>query len=146
MKIQILSVSHKPPLWADRAFEDYAKRLPKNYQLSHHAFPPKTPALEAKALLTQIPEKSYFILLDVRGKSFSSLELSQQFERWEQGGKDLVFVIGGPDGVTPEIQARAHETWSLSPLTFPHALARVMLIEQLYRAWTLKVRHPYHRE
>lgn len=96
-------------------------------------------------MLAAMPAEARVIALDVRGRSFSSEELAKQMTQWLRDGRDLVLLIGGPDGLTADCLERAELTWSLSPLTLPHGLARVVVAEQLYRAWTILQGHPYHR-
>jgi 23S rRNA (pseudouridine1915-N3)-methyltransferase len=101
---------------------------------------------EGKRILAALRGETYFVMLDERGKERTSLGLSTWLGERLRDGRDLAFAIGGPDGFSPDVRARAQETWSLSKLTLPHALVRVLLIEQLYRAVTLLDGHPYHRE
>ena len=102
-------------------------------------------AREAEALLAAIPEKAHVIALDNRGASWSTEQVAEQLERWQELGKSLVLLIGGADGLHPSVRQRADQMWSLSALTFPHPLVRVVLAEQLYRAQSLLDNHPYHR-
>lgn len=102
-------------------------------------------AKEAHMIIEALPEKSHVIALDNLGICWSTEQAAKQLEKWQESGKDLVFVIGGADGLHPDIRARANQLWSLSPLTFPHPLVRVVLTEQLYRSQSLLENHPYHR-
>ena len=97
-------------------------------------------------MLARISPSDFVVMLDERGKHFSTRELAQQLERWQHQGSDIVLLAGGPDGFTQEIRARANQTWSLSRLTFPHPLIRVIVAEQIYRAWSVLQNHPYHRD
>lgn len=146
MKVQLISIGHKPPKWVESGFQEYGKRLPNHWQFNLVALPAKTPEQEAKQLLAKMPSKHHCILLDVKGKEWTTLELAQQVENWQALGKDLTFVIGGPDGFDPSVIERADQRWSLSKLTLPHPMVRIIFIEQLYRAWTITQNHPYHRE
>ena len=96
-------------------------------------------------MLDRVSRDAIMIVLDERGRSFSSVEFAQEYERWQMNGTDVCLLIGGPDGFSEAARARADLVWSLSPLTFPHALTRVIVCEQLYRAWSIVSRHPYHR-
>jgi 23S rRNA (pseudouridine1915-N3)-methyltransferase len=155
MKITLLTNSDKMPKWVDEVSDDYAKRFayPIQFDLIALSAPKrgsslsslKAKALEAHLLLGKIPSNAYVILLDEGGKAHSSVGLSHQLEHWQNLGKPLFLVIGGADGFDPLIYARAQEKWSLSPLTFPHPLVRVLVIEQLYRAYSILKGHPYHR-
>lgn len=101
---------------------------------------------EATRLIAAIPRGSCVWVLDEHGKDYTSPALAQQLEAWRQNGRDLALIIGGADGLAPDIKQRATGVWSLSRLTLPHALVRVLVVEQLYRAWTLLMGHPYHRD
>lgn len=101
---------------------------------------------EGEQILGKISPNEQVVLLDERGRQFSSSELAVQLQSWQSDGRDLCFAIGGPDGVSAAVRERANSTWSLSKLTLPHGLARVLFAEQLYRAWSLQIGHPYHRE
>lgn len=154
MHIHILSVCQKVPAWVSEGFSTYEKRLPKEISLSLKEIP--TPSrsansvancleLEAKRLEAAIPKHSYIIALDERGPIWDTLQLADKVHHWQMQGQAICLLIGGPDGFHPSIRAQAHETWSLSKLTLPHALIRVILAEQIYRAWTILNKHPYHR-
>ena len=144
------------PAWVKESFSDYNKRLPKEFQLNLIEL---TPATRSKATSTEkivadeanrirdaIPEGSMVIALDENGKQFDSLSLSKKLESWAQQGRNITFVIGGADGLADDLKKSAGMLWSLSSLTLPHALVRVILVEQIYRAWTIMQNHPYHRE
>lgn len=156
MHIRLLAIGDRQPGWVDEAFESYAARLPREWRFSAQSLPTakrgKSQAAaraidaEGQKLLTNINAGEKLILLDERGTQMSSQKLAKQLSRWLSDGRDLVFLIGGPDGVSDECRARADFTWSLSALTLPHGLARVLFAEQLYRAASLLAGHPYHRE
>ena len=139
--------------WVDAACEDYRRRLrgADAVELVEIAparrgdSPARSLSLEAGRILALLGPRDYAVALDERGRSFSTLELSRWLEGRRTQGEALSFIIGGPDGLAPEVRERAQLTWSLSALTFPHALVRVMLLEQLYRASTVLAGHPYHR-
>ena len=155
MRIHLLTAGTRLPSWINQGFADYAARLPPECRLILKEIPlgaarrtgdtTKAMTEEAARLLAAVPSRTQVIALDVRGRAFSSGELAQQLNRWLQDGRDLALLVGGPDGLAPECLARADLKWSLSPLTLPHGLVRVVVAEQLYRAWTILNNHPYHR-
>lgn len=156
MQCQILAVGQKLPRWATDACEDYFTRLQrfmkchlfdiasstrqKNYDANAYK------EEEGTKLLQKISPTDKVIALDVKGQAFSTQSLATNIANWQQEGNRLVFLIGGPDGLSEACLKRANVKWSLSMLTFPHVLARVILLEQLYRATSLLANHPYHRE
>ena len=156
MHLRILAVGDRQPRWVDDAFDVYRERLPREWRFRLDILPTSkrtknTPAAraiddEGWRILEKLGRDEALILLDERGRSLSSKALAGRLSDWQSDGRNLAFVIGGPDGVSADIKARADFTWSLSELTLPHGLARVLLIEQLYRAWTLTTGHPYHRQ
>ena len=143
------------PDWVDSAFRDYAKRLPTQCNLSLVEIEPGHRGKGASAevacrtegvrMLAAIPKGSQVIALDGRGRSWSTEQLAEQLADWMADGRDLALLVGGPEGLAKPCVARAERLWSLSPLTFPHPLVRVILAEQLYRAWSILKGHPYHR-
>lgn len=155
MHIRLIAVGDRQPSWVDAAFETYMKRLPRQWQfrLDLVASAPRSrksggegaKKAEGEKVLAKIRDAEYVVVLDERGQEYSSSELAERLSDWQNDGRDLVFVIGGPDGVAEECLARADLRWSLSRLTLAHGLARVLFIEQLYRAWCLASGHPYHR-
>ncbi|MGA2654909.1 MAG: 23S rRNA (pseudouridine(1915)-N(3))-methyltransferase RlmH [Gammaproteobacteria bacterium] len=154
MQIHILSVCGKAPQWVSEGFLTYCKRLPKEITLNLKEIPAANRAtnsiakcleLEAKSILAAIPKQSLVIALDERGAIWDSVQLSEKLNQWQLNHPQVCLLIGGPDGFHPSIREHVHETWSLSKLTLPHALIRVILAEQIYRAWTLLNKHPYHR-
>lgn len=144
------------PTWVTEGYKEYAKRLNQDCQLilleidSGRRSKKQTAAEnlqeDAKLILKAIPKGSHVVVLDVKGKQFSTETLANRMEHWLQTGKDVTMVIGGADGIDESILQLADEKWSLSLLTFPHPLARVIVAEQLYRAWSYINNHPYHRE
>ena len=155
MRIVLVAVGEKPPAWVREGFAEYAKRLPRPFapELVELALgargkgrdPARAIADEGERVLAALPKNAYVVALDERGRTWSSVELSKQFEAWQQGGRDVALVIGGPDGHAGAVIARADQKWSLGPLVLPHMLVRLVVVEQLYRAWTIATGHPYHR-
>ncbi|MEI7532052.1 MAG: 23S rRNA (pseudouridine(1915)-N(3))-methyltransferase RlmH [Betaproteobacteria bacterium] len=147
MKIWIISVGHKMPQWVELATQDYLKRMPKECAVEVKELKPDiNPAKEATKIKEAIPKNSYVIALDEKGINQTTLELSKKMDDWCHLGKDISLIIGGADGLAPDIKEAANELWRLSSLTLPHGMVRVLLTEQLYRAWTILQGHPYHRE
>jgi 23S rRNA (pseudouridine1915-N3)-methyltransferase len=156
MRILLVAVGEKPPAWVKEGFAEYAKRLPKPFApelvelpLGHRgkgADPARAIAAEGERVLAALPKNAYLIALDERGRTWTSVELAREFAQWQLEGRDIVFVIGGPDGHAPAVVARANQKWSFGPLTLPHMLVRLVWVEQIYRAWTIQQGHPYHRE
>ncbi|MFL0800744.1 MAG: 23S rRNA (pseudouridine(1915)-N(3))-methyltransferase RlmH [Agarilytica sp.] len=155
MKISLISVGGKMPSWVSEGYQEYAKRLPKelNPQLidlplanrNKNSNIEKLKADEGKQILAALPKGARMIALDVKGKSLSTEGLTEKLKDWQMNGEDASIVIGGPDGLSKDCLQQAHERWSLSALTLPHPLVRVVLIEQLYRAWSITQNHPYHK-
>jgi 23S rRNA (pseudouridine1915-N3)-methyltransferase len=155
MKLFIVAVGQRVPDWAQTAWDDYAKRFPPELKIELKAV--KTEPRGSKTLDTllaaererieaAIPKNTRIVALDERGTSLTTKALAQRLQDWQLGGDDVALVIGGPDGLEPAFRQAAHERVRLSDLTLPHAMARVLLIEQLYRAWSVNAGHPYHRE
>jgi 23S rRNA (pseudouridine1915-N3)-methyltransferase len=155
MRVLIVAVGQRVPDWAQTAWDDYAKRFPHEIRVELKAV--KTEPRGSKTLETlysaerarieaAIPKGTRVVALDERGTSLTTLALASRLKDWQLGGTDVALVIGGPDGLDPAFRQGAHERIRLSDLTLPHAFARVLLIEQLYRAWSVNANHPYHRE
>ena len=155
MHIRLLAVGDRQPSWVEDAFGIYCRRFPREWKFrvdiipavrrgkndkSHQAL-----AAEGDQILSKLGAKEQVVLLDERGRQLTSKSLAARLSDWQSDARDLCFVIGGPDGLSPEVLAEASMKLSLSDLTFPHTLAKVMLVEQLYRAWTILKNHPYHR-
>lgn len=163
MKIVLAAVGTRMPGWVDDAFDEYARRLPPACRLVLREVPtayrggaarkgvPGSAASaasvrrEGEGLLRAVPAGARVVALDERGADWSTADLAGRLETWMADGRDTVLLAGGPDGLAPACRDRADLTWSLSRLTFPHALVRVIVAEQLWRAWSLLHRHPYHR-
>ena len=146
MRVRIVAVGTRMPEWVTTAYEDYTRRMRKDMRIDLEEIPVgRTKADEEKKLLDRIGD-DYLVALDERGKSLTTLQLAKWLGERQQDGRDICFVIGGPDGHGQAVLLRAALRWSLSALTFPHAMVRVILAEQLYRAHSVLQNHPYHRE
>lgn len=156
MHLRVIAVGSRMPAWVDTAFEDYSRRLSGTWKLELKVVSPANrreagdnagaaKALEAKRILALLSPRDWPVALDERGEQFSTLELARWLEQQRGVGQPIVFIVGGPDGLAPEVLSRGRRLWSLSRLTLPHALVRVVLAEQIYRAATVLAGHPYHR-
>jgi 23S rRNA (pseudouridine1915-N3)-methyltransferase len=156
VRITILAVGHKAPGWVQEGFNEYARRMPPEARMELVELKPeergpgrtadKAKALEGERILAAVPPGATLLALDERGRSVTTQGLSVMLSDWMRDAVQPVFAIGGADGLSDEVKARAAKLVSLSALTLPHALVRVVLAEQLYRAWSILARHPYHRE
>ena len=154
MKIRLLCVGTRVPEWVAEGYATFARRLPKDNALVLEQVPAARRQSdirrriddEGERLLGRISHDECVIALDERGSAWSSVVLSQKLAAWRRDGRDVVLLVGGADGLSDKCMARAGESWSLSAATLPHALVRVVVAEQIYRAWTLLTGHPYHRE
>ena len=155
MRLTIVAVGLKVPDWAQTAYDDYAKRFPPEIKVELKAV--KTEPRASKTLDTlllaeksrieaAIPRGTHVVALDERGTNVTTVALAERLKAWQLLGDDVAIVIGGPDGLDAGFKKAAHERLRLSDLTLPHAMVRVLLIEQLYRAWSITINHPYHRE
>lgn len=155
MRLVLAAVGQRQPAWADTAYEEFAKRFPPELRLELKAVkaePRSTKtaeqlmAAEAQRLEAAIPRGARRVVLDERGDRLTTVQLAQRLQAWMREGRDVALLVGGPDGLDPALKGTADETLRLSDLTLPHAFVRVLLAEALYRAWTVTVNHPYHRE
>jgi len=155
MKLYVVAVGQRVPDWAQTAWDDYAKRFPPQLRVELKAV--KTEPRGSKTLETlyaaererieaAIPRGCRVVALDERGTSLTTVALAAKLKAWQLEADDVALVIGGPDGLDPAFRQAAHERIRLSDLTLPHAMVRVLLVEQLYRAWSINANHPYHRE
>ena len=155
MKARLIAVGERAPDWVATAYVDYAKRLSHWLPLELVEIAPgmrgknrdaaRAISDEGQRVIAALPKSAHIVGLDGSGKMYSSEQLAQRLEHWRGQGRDLAFLIGGPEGHAPDVLAAAHETWSLGPLTLPHMLVRLVVAEQLYRAASLLANHPYHR-
>ena len=156
MRLLLAAVGQRLPAWADSAYADFAKRFPPELRLELKAIKAeprssgKTPAqmmaAEGQRMEAALPKGIRRVVLDEQGTRLASAQLAERLRFWLADGRDVALLMGGPDGLDASLKASADETWRLSDLTLPHALARVVLAEALYRAWSLNAGHPYHRE
>jgi 23S rRNA (pseudouridine1915-N3)-methyltransferase len=155
VKINIIAVGSKMPDWVEQASQDYTKRLPAEIKINTILLPlikrGKNPDIkrivrdESRNLIAALPKDSLLVLLDVLGKPVTTIKMSTLLDSWLQQGQEVSIIIGGPDGVSDDLMSQASLKLSLSALTFPHPLVRVILLEQIYRAWSILNNHPYHR-
>ncbi|MCY7313426.1 MAG: 23S rRNA (pseudouridine(1915)-N(3))-methyltransferase RlmH [Pseudoxanthomonas sp.] len=155
MKARLIATGDGPPAWVVQGFAEYQKRLSHWLPLELGEIEPglrgksrdaqRAMEEEGRRVLAALPRGAHVVALEVTGRAYSSEQLAQRLEHWRGQGRDLAFLIGGPEGHAPEVLAAANETWSLGPLTLPHMLARLLVAEQLYRACAMLANHPYHR-
>jgi 23S rRNA (pseudouridine1915-N3)-methyltransferase len=155
MKLRVVAVGQRVPGWAEQAWDDYAKRFPPELRVELRTVKTEPRgsrtvealmAAERARIEVVIPRGSRIVVLDERGDALDTRALAARVRQWQLGGDDVALVIGGPDGLDPVLRQAAHERIRLSDLTLPHAMVRVLLVEQLYRAWSINANHPYHRE
>jgi 23S rRNA (pseudouridine1915-N3)-methyltransferase len=155
MRINFICMGQKMPTWVQQGYQEYAKRLPSQCELNLIEIPltrrgknadiPRIQQDEGKRMLAQVSHDSFVLALDERGKTWDTAQLSQQLNNWMQNHTQVALLVGGPEGLASECLQKAQQKWSLSALTLPHPLVRVVVAEQIYRAWTLLNNHPYHR-
>lgn len=155
MRIKLIAAGSKMPKWVNEGFSEYQKRLTQDVTLqlietsiakrSKNADLNKLIEKEGKDLLQQHSSQDLLVTLEVRGKPLSTEDLAKKLKEWQHTGRNISMLIGGPDGLSKECQQQSEYQWSLSPLTLPHPLVRVLLAEQIYRAWTINKGHPYHK-
>ncbi len=155
MKIHLLAVGQKMPAWVEAGYAEYAQRMPPEVRLElkeinackrgKNADVARILQEEGQRVQAAIPKNAHIVALDVKGRAFSTEQLASRLGEWMQSGQDIALLVGGPEGLSVECRDLAHEHWSLSTLTFPHPLVRIIVAEQLYRAWSVLKNHPYHR-
>ena len=155
MRVHLITVGTRMPEWVNTGYGDFASRMPQECRLHLIEVPAgkrgkgsnlaQVKHEEGERLLAAVPRDSIVIALDVGGESWSTDALAGRLKNWMQGGRDVALLVGGPDGLAAICRERADARWSLSPLTFPHMLVRIVVAEQFYRAWTVLKGHPYHR-
>lgn len=155
MHFRVAAIGQRMPSWVSDAWQEYSKRFPRNPSIGlielatarrgRNADVARLVESEGERLLAAVPEQAIAVAMDEGGKPWSTGALAAQARRWMAGGRDVYFMIGGPDGLSQACKQRADVCWSLGPLTLPHPLVRVILVEQLYRALMIVSNHPYHR-
>ncbi len=155
MKIHLIAIGDKMPRWVQDGYAEYAGRMPPECRLqlveisarhrSKKADIARITRDEGRTMLDAIPRGSRVIALEVKGRAWNTEELARKLDHWMASGQDVSLLVGGPEGLSAECRERADQQWSLSPLTLPHPLVRVVVAEQLYRAWSILRNHPYHR-
>jgi len=156
MKIQLIAVGTKMPDWVEKGYQEYARRFPKEMQLElleinagkrgKNADIKRILKKEGELTLEAIPKGNKIVTLEVTGKSWTTEQLANEMIKWQHDGRNISLLIGGPEGLAPECIKLSEQRWSLSALTLPHPLVRILVAESLYRAFTLTINHPYHRE
>ncbi|CAD2225122.1 conserved hypothetical protein [Pseudoalteromonas sp. 3J6] len=156
MKIQMIAVGTKMPAWVETGFAEYQRRFPKDMALELIEIPAgkrgknadikRILHIEGEKTLAAIPKGNRIVTLEVTGKPLDTHQLAKNMEKWQLDGRDVSLLIGGPEGLAPECIAASEQKWSLSNLTLPHPLVRIIVAESLYRGWSLNNNHPYHRE
>jgi len=155
VQIHLIAVGNRMPGWVELGYQEYAKRLPAECALRLNEIPAgkrgknadiaRLTRQEGEKMASAIPKGARVVALEVGGKAWSTEQLSARLDSWMGEGRDVALLVGGPEGLEPGLSASADERWSLSPLTLPHPLVRIVLAEQLYRAWSILKGHPYHR-
>lgn len=155
MKLHVISVGNKMPDWVQAGYEEYARRMPANCSLQLLEIPSlfrgknldidRTLRDEGRKMLDAVPKNCKVVTLEVEGRAFTTEALAFELENWMLAGRDVALLVGGPEGLSPECSQASELKWSLSKLTLPHPLVRVVLAESLYRAWSVMTGHPYHR-
>jgi 23S rRNA (pseudouridine1915-N3)-methyltransferase len=155
MKINLIAIGNKMPSWVTTGFNEYQRRLTQDCILNLHEITAikrgkqtdlnKICEAEGSKIISSIPNGNYVIALEIKGKNWSTKQLSQQMSQWMSSGQDISLLIGGPEGLSQACRDKASQLWSLSSLTLPHPLVRIIVAEQLYRAWSILKNHPYHR-
>lgn len=155
MQIQLIAVGNRMPGWVNEAYQDYAKRLPKECELvlreiapgkrGKNADIPRILEDEGTRVLSSLSKDDHVVALEIEGKCWNTEQLADQLAQWMRNGKRVALLVGGPEGLATQCRSRANQLWSLSRLTLPHPIVRVIVAEQIYRAWSVLNRHPYHR-
>jgi 23S rRNA (pseudouridine1915-N3)-methyltransferase len=154
VKLTVVAVGNRMPKWVEQGVAEYHKRLPPELKLRFRDLPlaPRgnqsaaaAMSREGESIRAALAPRDQLVVLDVAGRSLSTEALAKELASWQMEGEDVSMVIGGPDGLPEDLKQEARLRWSLSPLTLPHPLVRVVLVEQIYRAWSINAGHPYHR-
>ncbi len=154
MRLRVLAVGQKMPAWVEDGVAEYSRRMPKEYAVEWvdiapakrgNGSPQRYREKEGKLILSLLAKTDHLVALDVSGSTISTEKISDRFDQWQMHGQHVSIVIGGPDGLDASVLQRAAEQWSFGRITLPHPLVRIILAEQLYRAWSVQAGHPYHR-
>ena len=155
MQISLIAVGTRMPTWVTQGYEEYARRLPAECSLQLVEIPAgkrgkgaditRITQKEGQQTLAAVPKGMRVVAMDVKGNPWSTEELAKELDSWRHDGRDVALLVGGPEGLAPECLKSADQHWSLSNMTLPHSLVRIVIAEQLYRAWSLLNNHPYHR-
>lgn len=155
MQIHLISIGNKMPAWVEEGYNDYAKRLPRECELilkevaagkrGKNSDIARIVRDEGERMLAAMPDKAHIVTLDIPGKPWTTPQLAEALTRWRENAQPVALMVGGPEGLSSQVKELARESWSLSPLTFPHPLVRIVVAEQIYRAWSIINNHPYHR-
>ncbi|MDD5320217.1 MAG: 23S rRNA (pseudouridine(1915)-N(3))-methyltransferase RlmH [Methylococcales bacterium] len=155
MQINLISIGNRMPAWVQQGYDEYAKRLPRECELALKEIAPGKRSKnsdiarivkdEGERIIAAITQSAHIVTLDISGKLWTTPELAQAMQRWLEGGQPVALLVGGPEGLSSSVKQLARESWSLSKLTFPHPMVRIIVAEQLYRAWSILHNHPYHR-
>jgi 23S rRNA (pseudouridine1915-N3)-methyltransferase len=155
MQINLISVGTKMPGWVQQGYQEYAKRMPRECELILREIIPgkrgknvdivRSVQDEGRRMLSAIKPGMHVVSLDVRGKGWSTVDLSKAMEHWLENGRHVALLVGGPEGLAEPVRQASHQSWSLSAMTLPHPLVRIIVAEQIYRAWSILKNHPYHR-
>ena len=155
MRILLIAVGSKMPAWVTQGYEEYARRMPAECSLHLIEVPAgkrgkgvdlsRIMQQEGAQTLAAVPRGAKVIAMDVKGRAWSTEELAKQMDGWRHEGRDIALLVGGPEGLAPECLEQAEQRWSLSNMTLPHPVVRIVIAEQLYRAWSILSNHPYHR-
>ncbi|WP_286271832.1 23S rRNA (pseudouridine(1915)-N(3))-methyltransferase RlmH [Thalassotalea hakodatensis] len=156
MRITLFAVGNKMPAWVTQGFAEYQRRFPRDLSFELVEITPgkrgknadiaRILEKEGQQMLAAIPKGSKIVTLEVTGKPLTTPQLAQHLEKWQLDGRDVALLVGGPEGLAPACIQASEQKWSLSPLTLPHPMVRVLIAESLYRAWSINNNHPYHRE
>lgn len=155
MRIRLVSVASRMPRWVEEGYQEYAKRLPADLSLDLVEIPLATRGKnadiarlmrrEGEQMLAAVQPGDRIVTLEVTGRPWSTEQVAEELERWRLEARNVNLMVGGPEGLAEQVAAKSDQRWSLSPLTLPHPLVRILLAEQIYRAWTILNRHPYHK-
>lgn len=156
MRLTLIAVGNKMPNWIAQGFSEYTRRFPRDLSFELIEIPPgkrgknadiaRILEKEGELTLAAIPKGNRVVTLEVEGKPWTTPQLATQLEKWQMDGRDVSLLIGGPEGLAPSCKKISEQMWSLSTLTLPHPMVRIMVAESLYRAWSINNNHPYHRE